>query len=204
MLRRLGRRLSSTVADSRPPVILIVSIGNPPKYDGTRHSVGHYLVDEYCKNNGYDDDRSGGYTFKVKPASNLVFYHNKGYMNTSGEKLAGTWSHFMKKATLQDMNPAMVVVSDELDASLGKVKVRKQGASARGHNGLKSIQRCIGKGFTGITIGIGRPDSRDSDEVADYVLGKFNKSERQVLDGQVMDKFSSILDEMKEGAYIYD
>ena len=66
----------------------------------------------------------------------------------------------------------LVVLHDELEAELGKIRVR-QGGSAKGHNGLKSVATHLQGGMNGfvrIGVGIGRPQSRDPDVVSDYVL----------------------------------
>lgn len=195
--------------ESKQPLILIASIGNPsPTYDRTRHSVGHYILDQYCATHGFNRlENLGRYTVHAKDQCPVYFYRNEGYMNISGENLAKPWRQFVKAANSMDMNPALVVISDELDMDPGKVKVRKQNASARGHNGLKSIQNSIGKGYTNIKIGIGRNYSgggKDSDSVSRYVLGKFTPQELDILDTQTLDKFHQIVKEMCKGRYIYD
>ena len=80
----------------------------------------------------------------------------------------------------------LVILHDELELRLGEVKVKKGDASAKGHNGLKSIkERLQGVAYTRIGVGIGRPESRVPDEVARYVLMKITSAERAKIDGAV-------------------
>ena len=76
---------------------------------------------------------------------------------------------------------------DELESPLGKIKA-KVGGSARGHNGLKSCVGSLGgMAFTRVGVGIGRPESRDSRDVANYVLRKMSGVEVQKVNGGVED-----------------
>ncbi|QPG75466.1 hypothetical protein FOA43_002821 [Brettanomyces nanus] len=137
----------------------------------------------------------------------LLFYHNPGYMNVSGDNLVNPWTRVIQEAEIQGLNAALVVISDELDIDLGKIKIRKQNASARGHNGLKSIQNVIGKGYSSIKIGIGRGSEggdKSSDLVAKYVLSKFKPSEKEVLNNLVLEQFAKVMKEMTKERYIYD
>ena len=79
----------------------------------------------------------------------------------------------------------MVVIHDCLETKLGKVKLM-QGTSFKGHNGLKSISQELGgyKDFQRIAIGIGRPEERDPETVARFVLSKFSCLEMEVFDEQ--------------------
>lgn len=80
----------------------------------------------------------------------------------------------------------LVVVHDELESKVGEVKVKKGTASAKGHNGLKSInEKLRGTEYTRIAVGIGRPESREPDAVASYVLRKMNAGERAKIEGAV-------------------
>lgn len=78
---------------------------------------------------------------------------------------------------------------DELEKPLGSLSVKtKQGLSARGHNGLKSILASLsgtGMGFVRVGVGIGRPVSRESGDVAGYVLRKMTEGQRGCIEGCV-------------------
>lgn len=194
----------------KDPLILVASIGNPsPQYDNTRHSVGHFMLERYCYKRGYTSPLEiGPYTFKIKSNPDcFMFYHNKGFMNESGKNLCEPWNEFRRFATQKGRNPVLVVLSDELDKDMGKLQIRIQNSSARGHNGLKSIQNVIGKGFTSIKIGIGRNypgGGKDSDSVSKYVLGKFTFKEFHTLKTQVLLALTNVFNVMQTGAYIYN
>lgn len=78
-----------------------------------------------------------------------------------------------------------MVIHDELELPLGQVKVKDGSASAKGHNGLKSIKEAFGGNgkFVRIGVGIGRPDSREPNAVASYVLRKMNGQEKSKIEG---------------------
>lgn len=91
----------------------------------------------------------------------------------------------------------LVVVHDELESPLGKIKV-KTGGSAKGHNGLKSCVSSLGgMAFTRIGVGIGRPESRESRDVASYVLRKMSPVEMQKVSDRV-DEMMEVLVKMRE------
>lgn len=106
-------------------------------------------------------------------------------MNVSGPSVAAAWKGFLKSLPSEDRaNAKLVVVHDELESPLGKIKV-KHGGSAKGHNGLKSVTSSLGgMPYTRIGVGIGRPQSRESEDVANYVLRKMTPVElKEVLGG---------------------
>ncbi len=104
-------------------------------------------------------------------------------MNESGKGVAAAFHSFLRQAP----EGRLVVVYDELERPLGNVTVRtKEGASAKGHNGLKSIMASLGgKNFARVGVGIGRPVSRESEDVAAYVLRKMSAEERGKIEGAV-------------------
>lgn len=107
-------------------------------------------------------------------------------MNVSGPAVATAWKTFLRDLPNEDRTRAkLVIVHDELESPLGKIKA-KIGGSAKGHNGLKSCVSSLGgMTFTRIGIGIGRPESRDSRDVANYVLRKMSVMEEQKVNQSV-------------------
>jgi PTH1 family peptidyl-tRNA hydrolase len=198
----------------RPQRLLVLSLGNPSEYDGTRHSVGHYVLGKLISRMNAQSVRVGRFqsyvvhkTYEVEqPPIDIWFYRVPGFMNLSGKSVSPFYDLFTK--SIGDSN--VVVLFDELDVDLGKVKIRKQGSSHRGHNGLRNIQSNsnIGKNYTGVQIGIGRyydGDKNTPGVVANYVLSKFKNDERQCLDEEVVDKVIDLIDEMcNEGKYIFE
>lgn len=120
-------------------------------------------------------------------------------MNISGPAVAAAWKTFLRDLPNEDRARAgLVVVHDELESPLGQIRVKK-GGSVKGHNGLKS---CVGSfggmAFTRIGVGIGRPESRESRDVANYVLRKMSPVEmRKIQDGA--GEMVKALFEMRDG-----
>ena len=125
-------------------------------------------------------------------------------MNVSGPAVATAWKVFLRELPNEERPRAkLVVVHDELEIPLGKIKV-KSGGSAKGHNGLKSCVSSLGgMQFMRIGVGIGRPESRESRDVAAYVLRKMTAVELQKVEdvvGEVVDALVKMGDELKSRA----
>ena len=106
-------------------------------------------------------------------------------MNVSGKGVAAAYKSFLRDLPSDERATAqLVVLHDELEQPLGKIKM-KVGGSAKGHNGIKSVVGCLGGAeLVKIGVGIGRPESRDSGTVASYVLKKMTATEvMRVRDG---------------------
>jgi PTH1 family peptidyl-tRNA hydrolase len=124
-------------------------------------------------------------------------------MNVSGRGVARAYNEWMKDVKRRYGDAALegrlVVVHDELESALGKVTIRDGGASAKGHNGLKSCQASLGKTkWWRIGVGIGRPESREPDVVARYVLKKMSGSEKNALENSAVGVFKA-LEEISAG-----
>ncbi|KAK3080608.1 hypothetical protein LTS18_014821 [Coniosporium uncinatum] len=133
-----------------------------------------------------------------------VLFQSQAAMNVSGKPVGDAWRAFGREVagtTVEaETSPILVVLHDELERPLGKISVRTQG-SLKGHNGLKSIQKALPTGrhgFVRVGVGIGRPESRDSDEVARYVLRKMTGREREAVEGCVGEVLE-ILRDVAEG-----
>ena len=94
-------------------------------------------------------------------------------MNNSGICIRELLEYF--KINSEDV----IVFHDDLDVELGKVKAKFGGSSA-GHNGIASIDKFIGKDYSRVRIGIGKPESKVS--ISDYVLNDFNEDEKENLE----------------------
>lgn len=105
-------------------------------------------------------------------------------MNLSGVSVAAAYKQFQKDNAGRVSK--LVVLADELELPLGDVKVRGATLSHKGHNGLKSIKEKMANDYKEIqrvSIGIGRPASRESGDVANYVLKKMNPIEKMKIEG---------------------
>ena len=99
-------------------------------------------------------------------------------MNLSGKAVATAYSAFLSSLPVEErLTARLIVLHDELESPMGKIK-KKIGGSARGHNGIKSVMGSMGaKEFVRIGVGVGRPVSRESEDVARYVLSKMTAAE---------------------------
>ncbi|WP_223069031.1 aminoacyl-tRNA hydrolase [Paenibacillus caui] len=159
----------------------IVGLGNPgPKYEKTRHNIGFMALDEMAKRHHIDVRQhkckallgegmiGGTKVYLIKPMT---------YMNLSGESVRAFMDYY--KVPLEDM----IVVYDDLDTEVGRIRLRYQG-SAGGHNGIKSIIQHTGtQSFNRIRMGISRPEPGYS--IIDYVLGTFPKKEAEPLHASI-------------------
>lgn len=156
----------------------IVGLGNPgSNYAKTRHNIGFMALDRLadrhnisitqnkCKALIGEGNIGGIKTVLIKPMT---------YMNLSGESVRAYMDFF--KVNLEDL----IVVYDDMDTEIGKVRLRYQG-SAGGHNGIKSIIQHTGtQQFNRVRMGISRPDPGHA--IVDYVLSTFMKKEKEALE----------------------
>ncbi len=156
---------------------LIVGLGNPGKeYLLTRHNVGFLFVDTLIDSYNISDYKAkfqGAFTEGTAHGHDLFFLKPLTYMNLSGGSVAALCKFY--KITPEEI----LVVHDDVDVALGKVKL-KQGGGNAGHNGLKSLTESLGSpNFWRLRIGIDqKPDRMD---LSDYVLSNLPKSELSVL-----------------------
>jgi len=163
---------------------LIVGLGNPGRlYVNNRHNVGFQCVDLVARRHGIRLDRRRARS-KIGvgevAGTPVVLAKPTTFMNLSGEAVSALMR--LHKVALEDL----VVIYDDLDLPLGRLRVRP-GGSAGGHNGMKSIIGHLGTpDFARLRIGIGPPvitadtPSRSVDTV-DYVLSDFTSDEKAVL-----------------------
>lgn len=171
--------------------LLVASIGNPaPAYLNTLHSAGHTLlhaIHEVLPGSypPFTRARTLGNGFVSKgPAFTL--WQSPSLMNVSGPPLRQAWRGFLREleSDEQRRNARLVVLHDDLESPLGRVKIKPgTGASAQGHNGLRSVaaERDLA-GFVRIGVGIGRCQSREPGEVAKFVLRKMTEKEKDAVE----------------------
>lgn len=204
-------RALNTLVANKPPSVLVASIGNPEtsQFNNTRHNVGHLVVNELVESGQFGPFKSGtlpnGATSTGRDQSNVTLYKcNTTYMNIVGPPVAKAWARYRKNNQAQ-FSPALVVVCDDTRVPFGRVLVRPQASSPRGHNGLKSLDLELGKMYTRIAVGVGSPaNSGDKHIMADYVLGKFGPNELDVLRQMVVPEVAALVAAMAGGAHVYD
>jgi PTH1 family peptidyl-tRNA hydrolase len=115
----------------------------------------------------------------------VILVKPQTFMNVSGESV-GAFVRFYK------LNPMdqLIVVYDDISLPLGKIRVRRKG-SAGGHNGMKSIISHVGtQDFVRIKVGVGeKPEGYD---LADFVLSRFSKAERRLVEGAYEDAVAAV------------
>ena len=178
-------------------MILIAGLGNPgQKYKNTRHNLGFRAIDglssdfeielsldekkEICAGKG---SISGKKIILAKPQS---------FMNNSGHPIAELVKYY--KIAHED---SLIVVCDDLDTALGRIRIRKSGTSA-GHNGIESIISALGSNvFVRVRIGIGRPEIKE--KVTDYVLSVFEKDEIDIANESIVRAKEAVVSIIKNG-----
>ncbi len=156
-------------------MLLFVGLGNPtPDSENNRHNVGFKIIDSINKKFSLSKQKpkfkgllttgniEGQKIYAIKPLT---------FMNNSGICIRELLEYFKFDAA------DVIVFHDDLDVEFGKIKAKFGGSSA-GHNGIASIDKFIGKDYSRVRIGIGKP--KTPIEISDYVLQNFDDDE---LDG---------------------
>jgi PTH1 family peptidyl-tRNA hydrolase len=170
--------------------LLVVGLGNPgEEYARSRHNVGAEVVAELAA-------RHGGRLKLAKKERALVaevtiagrrvtLAFPQTYMNDSGESVR----LLARRHDIEDTSH-VVIVHDELDLPIGRLKV-KDGGGLAGHNGLRSLKQHLhSDAFLRVRIGVGKPPSKDRG--ADHVLRRVSKKERAELDVVVQEAADAV------------
>lgn len=166
---------------------LIVGLGNPgKKYENTRHNTGFAVIDRTLAKLNVDLDKNkfnADYTMINRNGEKIYILKPLTYMNLSGEAVVP----FMKYFGIEPED--LVVVHDDLDLPVGKIRLRQSG-SCGGQNGMRNIIDLLGdSNIKRIRVGIGKDPLIP---VVDYVLGKTKKEDLEVYN-QALDKASDAL-----------
>jgi len=164
---------------------LIVGLGNPGRiYANNRHNIGFACLNYFARQQGIRWDRkqcrARTGTGEVE-GSKVVLAKPQTYMNLSGQAVSRLVNKFNIK--LGDL----IVIHDDLDLPLGKVRTRLGGSSA-GHKGVESIITDLGsQDFVRLRVGISRPEpTEDASQISEsdivrYVLSDFTPDEKQTI-----------------------
>ena len=153
-------------------MLLFVGLGNPtPDSENNRHNIGFKIIDAINKKFSLSKQKpkfkgllttgniEGEKVYAIKPLT---------FMNNSGICIRELLEYFKFEA--EDV----IVFHDDLDIEFGKIKAKFGGSSA-GHNGIASIDKFIGKDYSRVRIGIGKP--KTPVEIGDFVLQNFDEDE---------------------------
>ena len=163
---------------------IVAGLGNPGReYESTPHSIGFEVADALAREIGAAFRRAQSFKGDIADGrfanGKVLVVKPMTFMNLSGDCIAPVVKYH--NATPADL----VVVSDDIDLPVGRIRIRK-GGSAGGHNGLKSVIERLGSpDFVRLRIGVGR-DKSDRSEVIGHVLGKFDPETRALMTAKVV------------------
>jgi len=171
--------------------LLVCGLGNPAtQYKYHRHSIGFLILDMLRTRFHYPPwsrDRESYGHFSITSAP-CVLFKSSVFMNKSGKAVAKAY----KNLGGVDWG-RLLVIHDDLELPVGKVKLRTMGMG-RGHNGIRScIETLRTEDFLRIAVGIGRPETRDSDVIQKYVLSDIPSHD---LDMIFQQSFPAVLAEL--------
>ena len=175
-------RLAKLFERSAPPRVdvLVVGLGNPGDgYADTRHNAGFRVANALAKRARSE--------FGIKAAESRIAEGSLGsqriaiarpqtFMNDSGKAVRKLLDRYRIEPS------QMIVVFDEIDLPLGKIRVREKGGPGT-HNGMRSIVSVVGEGFPRIRVGVAPSDpAAEIGDLAEYVLSPFDADERAEAD----------------------
>jgi len=158
-------------------VKVVVGLGNPgAQYANTPHSVGFEVVDRIAEACGAVWEEKRQFKCLMAKANfagqGVLLVKPQTFMNLSGDSVAPVVKYHNAMAA------DLLVIHDDIDIAVGKLRIRKSG-SCGGHNGIRNIIERLGtQAFARIKIGVGK----DRTDVIGHVLGKFDPETRKVMD----------------------
>ena len=155
---------------------IIIGLGNPGKrYTNTPHNIGFEIIDKFAKENNFPEFKlSKKSNALVSESNNIILAKPQTFMNESGKSV--------KKICGGRVSADLIVVHDDIDLPLSKIRISKDRGSA-GHKGVKSIIKELGtKNFTRIRIGV----------ESNNVLQKFKKDQRELLKPAILEALENL------------
>ena len=173
-------------------MFLFVGLGNPtPNSENNRHNIGFKIIDAINSKFKLSKQKpkfKGLLTTGNINEKKVYAIKPLTFMNNSGICIRELIEYFKIEAE------NIIVFHDDLDIDFGKIKTKFGGSSA-GHNGIESIDKFIGKDYSRVRIGIGKPN--DKIAVSDYVLKDFDDDEKQqleILKNNITDNLAILID----------
>lgn len=157
-------------------VKIIIGLGNPgEKYNNTPHNIGFEAIDEFAKENNFPDFKlSKKFNALISEKDDILLAKPQTFMNESGKsvkKIIRNSKSTLRGASSEIRN--LIIIHDDIDLELGKIKVSKNRGSA-GHKGVESIIKELGnKDFIRIRIGVSKEEKPD-------VLKKFSQQDKEL------------------------
>lgn len=171
---------------------VIVGLGNPgQRYRQHRHNIGYDVIDALADRHGIPVQRR---EFEAVCGTGRIGTHAvllakpQTFMNASGEAVVPLVRRYLRRHEL------LVVVHDDIDLSLGKLRLKEHGGDA-GHRGIRSITQCLlSDQYIRLRLGVGRPPRKE--DVIDYVLSPFSAQEadaRQAMIDEAVERLEDLL-----------
>ena len=177
-------------------MFLIVGLGNPGlKYRKTPHNAGFMTADRLAKKLGLRFRRSEEKAYAARGKigdEDVIILKPLTYMNLSGDAVGPA----ARKYDVADDH--IIIIHDEKDLDVGKVRIRKGGHSVPSHNGLKSVINSLGgNGFIRIRFGVGRQQGEQ--RLMDHVLHKLTKEEAKEYDAVIENCADACIEIVRNG-----
>ena len=172
---------------------LIAGLGNPTReYEKTRHNVGFEAIDILADKAGTtvtEKKHKALYGKGYIGGQKVILAKPQTYMNLSGESIR-------EIADFYKIEPEnIIILCDDINLSEGQLRIRLKG-SAGGHNGIKRIIAHLGSEFMRVKMGVGEKPAHY--DLADYVLGHFQKADRELVE-EAMDRAVEAIAMMVQG-----
>ncbi len=169
-------------------MIAIIGLGNPgEKFKNTRHNVGFMTVDFFAKKYNFPEFKlSKKYDLLISEKGEVTLIKPQTFMNNSGTTVK-------KIINTQNLTPnTLIVIHDDIDLPLGKLKIVKNRGSA-GHKGVESVIKSIGKKeLIRFRIGV-QPKNGKVKNPEIFVIKNFTKGEDEIIN-ETIKKTSNALD----------
>lgn len=169
-------------------MFVIVGLGNPGKdYTNTRHNIGFDTIDLLAKRNSININKikfKSVYGEGTIGSEKVLLVKPQTYMNNSGITVRDIYNFY--KVPIENV----IIIVDDIDIDFSRVRIKGKG-SAGSHNGLKSIIQLLGRDdFPRVKIGIG--SKKENQDLANFVLSRFSKDEREIIEGSILTAAESV------------
>ncbi|XMB86438.1 aminoacyl-tRNA hydrolase [Mycoplasmatota bacterium WC44] len=164
---------------------LIVGLGNPGEsYKNTKHNIGFDTIDKLCEKLQVKVSKNKKLLGELCKYNDVIILKPTTFMNLSGNSIIQVMNYY------NISKEGILVIYDDIDLPIGKTRIRYKGG-AGGHNGIKSIIQHVSDEFNRIKIGVGR---NLNVETANYVLSKFSKEDRKLIDAAILKSVDVCMD----------
>jgi len=171
---------------------IIIGLGNPGKeFEKTRHNVGFMAVDKFAEINNFPE-------FSLNKKSNALISDKENVLLAKPQTFMNKSGQAVKKIIENKELESIIVIHDDIDLPVGKIKIIKERGSA-GHKGVESIIKSIGnKDLVRFRIGIASP-AEASAKAGQIVLKNFSNTEQEIINDVLQKTCSALELFLKEG-----